>query len=169
MSLVFRETEITGFINDLCETFAEQALKKKITLTFHHPEEEKLKLWVDPANFDKIIMNILSNAFKFTPENGSVDIYLTTGEDKNMYDSLQHYAEIIIADSGIGIPAEEKKHIFERFYQIHNDLNKSSVGDRHRLTPDSFISGIASRRHSRGRQSGRYIGHTFHHSVAAGM
>ena len=73
-------------------------------------------------------MNILSNAFKFTPENGSVDIYLTTGEDKNMYDSLQHYAEIIIADSGIGIPAEEKKHIFERFYQIHNDLNKSSVG-----------------------------------------
>lgn len=128
MSLVFRETEITGFINDLCETFAEQALKKKITLAFHHPEGKKLKLWVDPANFDKIIMNILSNAFKFTPENGSVDIYLTTGEDKNMYGSLQYYAEIIIADSGIGIPAEEKKHIFERFYQIHNDLNKSSVG-----------------------------------------
>ena len=128
MSLVFREIEITGFINDLCETFAEQALKKKITLTFHHPEEEKLKLWVDPANFDKIILNILSNAFKFTPENGSVDIYLTTGEDKNMYGSLRHYAEITIADSGIGIPAEEKKHIFERFYQIRNDLNNSSVG-----------------------------------------
>lgn len=45
MSLVFRETEMTGFINDLCETFTEQANKKQITLQFHHEGADHLKLW----------------------------------------------------------------------------------------------------------------------------
>lgn len=128
MSLLFRETDIIGFINDLCETFAEQANKKRIALRFHHEEAEGLKLWVDPANFDKIILNILSNAFKFTPEEGSVDIYLRTGQDTDLPEPLRHYAEITVTDSGVGIDPEEAEHIFERFYQIHNSQNNSNGG-----------------------------------------
>lgn len=128
MSLIFRETEMTGFINDLCETFTEQANKKHIALRFHHEEAEDLKLWVDPVNFDKIILNVLSNAFKFTPQGGSVDIRLRTGEDPSSSQPLQHYAEITVTDSGIGIDAQEAEHIFERFYQIRNSRNNSNIG-----------------------------------------
>lgn len=128
MSLIFRETEIVRFIDDICETFTQQAMQKNITLTFHHKETKELNLWVDPDNFDKIILNILSNAFKFTPENGSVDIYLHTGRNDQNTSPLRRYAEIIIADSGIGIDEKEMEHIFERFYQIHNNLNNSNIG-----------------------------------------
>lgn len=128
MLLTFCETEIVGFINDLCETFTEQASKKQITLQFHHEAHPTLNLWVDPINFDKIIMNLLSNAFKFTPEKGAVDIWLQTGEDDSLPEPLQHYAEIIIADNGIGIDPAEAQHIFERFYQIHHSSNNSNVG-----------------------------------------
>ncbi|MDO4164636.1 MAG: two-component regulator propeller domain-containing protein [Bacteroides sp.] len=128
MSLTFRPVEIIGFIDDLCETFAQQAVQKDITLTFHHKGMEQMELWIDPANFDKIILNILSNAFKFTPERGKVDIYLQTGEDEHTPAPLHRYAEIIIADSGIGIDKKEREHIFERFYQIKNSQNNSNIG-----------------------------------------
>ena len=119
---------MTGFINDLCETFTEQANKKQITLQFHHEGADHLKLWVDPVNFDKIILNILSNAFKFTPEGGSVDIRLRTGKDSTLPKPLQQYAEITVTDSGIGIAPKETEHIFERFYQIRNSQNNSNIG-----------------------------------------
>lgn len=130
MSLVFRPTDIIGFINDLCDTFAQQAAKKGFTMQFHCEEAQGLTLWVDPVNFDKIILNILSNAFKFTPEYGTVDIYLRTGEDEkqNIQSPLRHYAEITIADSGIGIEEKEMEHIFDRFYQIRNSQNNLNVG-----------------------------------------
>lgn len=128
MPLFFVETNIVNFINDLCETFNQQAIAKNITLQFHHEGMDELRLWVDPANFDKIILNILSNAFKFTPEKGHVDIYLKTGETSDISGPLGQYAEIVIADSGIGIDEKELGHIFERFYQIRNSLNNSNVG-----------------------------------------
>lgn len=125
MSLRFKETDITTVIDDICDTFRQYASEKNIRLTFHDETEHRMRLWVDPANFDKIVLNILSNAVKFTPENGTVDITLreTRNEDEG-----KPYAEIIIADSGIGICDAEKSHIFERFYQIRNNVNNSHVG-----------------------------------------
>lgn len=123
MFLTFRKTNIIPFINDLCETFAQPAKEKRITLRFHHPENSTQELWIDPSNFDKVILNILSNAFKFTPEEGKVDISLCTKEDPHAASPLKHYVEIIIADSGIGIPPQESEHIFDRFYQIRGNTH----------------------------------------------
>ena len=67
MFLMFRETNIIPFIEDLCTTFGQQANTKNIRLQLHSTLRE-LNVWVDTGNFDKIILNILSNAFKFTPE-----------------------------------------------------------------------------------------------------
>lgn len=67
MCLMFQETNIIPFIEDLCTTFDQQANTKNIQLQFHRQVQD-LNVWVDTANFDKIILNILSNAFKFTPE-----------------------------------------------------------------------------------------------------
>lgn len=127
MSLIFRETDITTLIGDICTTFAQEANPKHIELQFH-PEPEVPNVWIDPLNFDKVILNLLSNAFKFTPEQGKVDVYLRTGTDVAAPKPLQHHLEIMVTDNGIGLDTKEMEHIFERFYQIRNSHNNSNIG-----------------------------------------
>ena len=124
---MFRETNIIPFIEDLCTTFGQQANTKNIRLQLHSTLRE-LNVWVDTGNFDKIILNILSNAFKFTPEKGNIDITIRTGEDNTLPDPLKQYAEIIIADTGTGIDEQEEEHIFERFYQGSKKEGSTGLG-----------------------------------------
>lgn len=128
MQLTFCETNAVEFIADLYNTFVSLAEKKHITFTFHHDSLDRLPLWVDPANFDKIILNILSNAFKFTPEGGTVDITLRIGEYPEAEAPLTQCAEITITDSGIGIAPSELERIFDRFYQIHSTQSNNYQG-----------------------------------------
>lgn len=127
MKLKYRETDIVGFVNDLVQTFEYQAHKKNIKFTFEH-EDEELKAWVDLNNFDKVLMNVFSNAFKYTPNNGDIAVKLTQGTDNNARGPLKRYFEITVTDSGIGINKDEIERIFERFYQVNNDLSKSTSG-----------------------------------------
>lgn len=127
MFLMFRETNIIPFIEDICTTFGQQANTKDIRLELHCPLRE-LNVWIDTTHFDKIILNILSNAFKFTPEKGNIDITIRTGEDDTQAAPLKQYAEIIISDTGTGIDEKEKEHIFERFYQIRNSQHNPKGG-----------------------------------------
>jgi signal transduction histidine kinase/ligand-binding sensor domain-containing protein/DNA-binding response OmpR family regulator len=123
MTLLFKETEMVGFISDLRDTFATEADRKHITLTFSHNGLDHLMLWVDPINFDKIIMNVLSNALKFTPNGGHININLRIKSEVDAAGTLTDSAEITVTDSGIGIPQSEMAHIFDRFYQIRNSQN----------------------------------------------
>jgi signal transduction histidine kinase/ligand-binding sensor domain-containing protein/AraC-like DNA-binding protein len=127
MRLHCRETDIVGFIEDLMLTFEYMAQRKNISFNFIHTNE-KLFVWVDLNNFDKILLNILSNAFKYTPDNGNITIELTTGHDKNAESALRNYFEITITDSGIGIDKDNIDQVFERFYQINNNLTNSNYG-----------------------------------------
>ena len=127
MFLKFREIDIIAFIKDVMMTFDYLAKKKNINFIFEH-ESDSLNVYVDPNNFDKVLMNLLSNAFKFTPENGSVTIKLSLGQDKSRKDALKSYFEITIADTGIGLDNKNINRIFERFYQVDNDLTKSNFG-----------------------------------------
>lgn len=127
MSMRFKSTDMVGFINDIMLTFEYLARKKKICLTFQH-SVSKLEAWVDLNNFDKVLMNVLSNAFKYTPEQGEITIQLSTGKDAARKDALREYVEIVITDSGIGINQNEIEQIFERFYQVDNDVTKSNFG-----------------------------------------
>lgn len=126
MTLTFREMEIVSFVGDLYSYFEYQAKAKNIDFNLRTDLKE-LKVWVDPKNFDKIILNILSNAFKFTPENGKIDIALRTVDEKTASNGIKQSFEITISDNGIGIKDEEKERIFERFYQIRNSYNNSNV------------------------------------------
>lgn len=121
MMLSFTDTPIVPFIDDLCDLFKPVADSKDITLTFDHEGHDDMELWVDPANFDKIIMNLLSNAVKYTPNGGKIDIKLASGTDDNTTGPLHRYAEISVTDTGIGIPESERQHIFKRFYQVRNN------------------------------------------------
>lgn len=126
MFMKFRETDIVGFIDDLTLTFEYAARQKNIRLAFIH-EASLLKVWIDLNNFDKILMNLLSNAFKYTPDNGEITITLTQGSD-HTDGPLKNYFEITIEDTGIGLEEDKIERIFDRFYQINNGSTYNNMG-----------------------------------------
>lgn len=127
MRLYFRETDIVGFIEDLMTAFEYQAQRKNINFSFVH-DYEKLFVWIDLNNFDKVLLNILSNAFKYTPDNGNITIRLRTGSDQATQGPLHEYFEISVSDNGIGIDKDKIEQIFERFYQISSNFTNSNFG-----------------------------------------
>ena len=116
MQMHMRQTELISFISDIHTLFDQQARTKAIRFTFDHDSDE-LPVWIDRAHFDKVIVNILSNAFKYTPAGGDIRISVTHPDGT---------ARIAIFNNGEQIPEESLEHIFKRFYQI-----PTSVNDRH--------------------------------------
>ena len=112
------QTDMVAFINEEYKLFRQQALAKNIDFEYQHDSKE-LPVWIDRNNFDKVIINILSNAFKFTPTAGHILLSLTHTE---------HHAYISVKDSGIGIPKDKLKTIFQRFYQTPADPNDRNIG-----------------------------------------
>ena len=112
------QTDMVAFINEEYKLFRQQALAKNIDFEYQHDSEE-LPVWIDRNNFDKVIINILSNAFKFTPTAGHILLSLT---------HTDHHAYISVKDSGIGIPKDKLETIFQRFYQTPADPNDRNVG-----------------------------------------
>jgi ligand-binding sensor domain-containing protein/signal transduction histidine kinase/DNA-binding response OmpR family regulator len=127
MQLKFRETDMVGFIKDIMKSFEYAAQMKNINFTFN-PEMSALKVWIDLNNFDKVVFNVFSNAFKFTPVDGEITVELTTGTDSLTNGPLKNYFEIQILDSGIGIDKEKIEKIFDRFYQIDSEVTNSNFG-----------------------------------------
>ena len=112
------KTDMVSFINEEYDLFKQQAIAKSIDFEYQHDCEE-LPVWIDRNNFDKVIINTLSNAFKFTPTAGHILLSLT---------HTDHHAYISIKDSGIGIPKDKLETIFQRFYQTPADPNERNVG-----------------------------------------
>ena len=118
MQMHMRETDLIGFVGDIYTLFAQQAKAKNIQFSYEYDTQE-LPVWVDRDNFDKVIVNILSNAFKFTPTGGVIRIGIT-------HDG--HQATIKIYDNGEKIPEDKLERIFERFYQSPSSVNDRNVG-----------------------------------------
>jgi signal transduction histidine kinase/ligand-binding sensor domain-containing protein/DNA-binding response OmpR family regulator len=118
MQMRMRDTDLVAFIQDIYTLFESQAKTKGVSLSFNH-DSERLPIWIDRANFDKVVMNILSNAFKYTPAGGHIDIRLT-------HDDQQ--AVIAVSDDGEQIPADKLDKIFERFYQTASTANDRHAG-----------------------------------------
>lgn len=127
MVLKHRETDIISFIDDVMETFHYQAKQRNISFTFNHTESP-LNMWLDLNSFDKVLVNILSNAFKFTPDNGEITIFQRVVSQNINRNGERHYCEITVADTGIGIEEDKIERIFERFYQIESAQSKMYSG-----------------------------------------
>ncbi len=114
--------DIVVYIKNICSSFAELSEKKNIRLTFYSSVDE-LRMEFDEDKMGKIMMNLLSNAFKFTNEGERVEVHmnlLPVSEEES-----SERLEIRVADTGIGISDDEKEKIFERFYQVkQNDDHK---------------------------------------------
>jgi len=118
MRLVIRNSNISSFIKEVAEPFQFLARKQHIKLSFNILEP-KLITWFDHDALEKIINNLLSNAFKFTPKNGTIDI--------NISQEKKHVI-IEVRDSGIGISNSKIETIFDRFYTDKSLIKKNSEG-----------------------------------------
>ena len=108
---------IVPIISVVCESFKLKAKKEGINLTFL-PMVEDVEMQFDKDKMTKVMMNLLSNAFKFSRIGGCITVSIDV-KDQN--------ALIQVADTGIGIPDEEKPLIFNRFYQSSNN-NLQAIG-----------------------------------------
>ena len=105
-------------INQIALSFKEQARFKKIDFTINCPKNLS-EVWYDKDKFEHIIYNLLSNAFKFTPKEGNIQLIALPINNKNSI-------KITISDSGPGIPKEELEDIFTLFYQ--SKIGKQNKG-----------------------------------------
>lgn len=117
VSLELQYVKIVPYLRLLTKMFSSAADIKSIELKFTTHAEDETTLQIDPHQFEKIIYNLLSNAIKFTPENGVVDVQLNT-EKKDL--------EILISDSGPGIPKESLDLIFDRYYQSTDSISSQA-------------------------------------------
>ncbi|WP_343693951.1 two-component regulator propeller domain-containing protein [Chitinophaga sp.] len=108
IKLYTTEGDIIAFIKELTTSFSDLSEKKQIHLEFHS-NMPSLSMLYDPDKIEKIIFNLLSNAFKFTPEQGKISVDLQLQSNGLL--------AIMVKDTGIGIPLEQQERIFERFFQ----------------------------------------------------
>lgn len=107
MPMNFRATDICRAVNDVFSLFSGQAVEKRINYTM--TAAARPTAWVDRSGFEKILMNVLSNAFKNTPNGGDIGVTVECGSDSFL---------VSIANSGKHIPEDRLERIFDRFYQI---------------------------------------------------
>lgn len=116
--LDYHPVELVEFLQSIYDVFSANAQSRNIQYEFVH-EMDRLQVYVDPDNMDKIVMNLLSNAFKFTPDGGKITLQLLDkGTD----------FEVRVADSGVGIPDSEKQKVFERFYSAKHQNGYMGTG-----------------------------------------
>ena len=130
------KNDIVLFIREIVDTFNQDAVQRNINFEFKYTHSS-FEIWFDTDKLDKIIYNLLSNAFKFTRDGGTIEISIdltctsnTRGisRQNNKFLSGDKIFKIIIKDTGIGIPKDFQSKIFDKFYQVKNTLNKQGTG-----------------------------------------
>ena len=112
------KTNLFNFSKNIIQDFEREAKKRNIDFTIETNNPE-LDVYLDQNLMDKVYFNLLSNAFKFTPEKGKISIIIKEDVSKNI-------VKIYFKDSGIGIPEKELKNVFTAFYQGSNNYRNSS-------------------------------------------
>ena len=107
LALQASEGDLVTFVSAIAGSFESLAVRQQIDLQLHLPPPP-LRCYFDRDKVEKIIVNLMSNAFKFTGENGKILVMLK-GEGSS--------AELRITDTGMGIPSEQIPHLFDRFYR----------------------------------------------------
>ena len=123
IELLLQEVDVIPILHDIYDSFSSMAEVKNIDFSLKYTVSE-LKAWIDRDKFDKVMFNLLSNAFKFTEDGGRIQLRLETG-----CDSLDSgIFAIEVEDSGMGIELDKQDLIFERFYQVNQKDTQSTGG-----------------------------------------
>lgn len=110
--------DVVALAREVYASFEELAGNRRISYSFESVDEELL-LWFDPVQMQKVFYNLLSNAFKYTEDGGTIKMYIRR---------LRQSVEIGVADTGCGIPQESLSLIFERFYQVDGGQRSGMQG-----------------------------------------
>ena len=110
LRLSVEKIDVVKALNDICDTFEFNAREKGLTLN-RHGMEDSLLAWSDGDKLEKIVSNLMSNALKFTPSGGHIDVSLDVADNQ---------VKVSVADTGKGIPEEQKENIFKRYTQLDN-------------------------------------------------
>ncbi len=119
-SLHLAYTDAVPFLKEIFDSFENVALKTNIDYQFRS-KLNSIPIYFDRNKIDKIIFNLLSNAFKFTPRGGKITLYLDTDKKLNQL-------KIRVIDTGIGIPTEKQNQLFSRFMQINFSESGTGIG-----------------------------------------
>jgi signal transduction histidine kinase/DNA-binding response OmpR family regulator len=111
------ESDLVKFLYEIYLPFSEYANYRQIKFNFECQEPE-IMLWFDQVQLQKVFYNLISNAFKYTPKDGTIRIIV---------EQDAHTASVKIMDSGIGITTDAIGRIFDRFYQAENGLQISNM------------------------------------------
>ena len=124
IQLELQEGDVIGFLRPLARAFVSLAERNEIDYSIHLPDEP-VGVKFDPDKLEKMVTNLLSNAFKFTPEGGEVgfEVGITNLEPEGKI-GLQ----LKIRDTGPGIEPELTERIFDRFYQVDSQLSRAWEG-----------------------------------------
>lgn len=126
MELALERTNIVKVINSTIELLQPQYERKNIKLIFT-PQKDNIEILIDPKLIERVYINLIGNAIKFTPENGTITVGVSEKED---------LVESFVEDTGEGIPKEYLDKIFEKFSQVKN---KSKGGTGLGLTICKYI------------------------------
>ena len=130
MQLHCQQTDIVVFTDGVCRMFDFPAKERDIHFSFNHEGLDHLDAWIDRTQFDKVISNLLSNAFKYSNDGGSVVVSLGVRNQES--GDGRRELELSVSDNGVGIDEDSLKHIFDRFYQGSNSrrmhINGTGIG-----------------------------------------
>jgi signal transduction histidine kinase len=117
--LELRRMNVRDFLEELTKGFRVLAFQNGIDFGVRVDDDAPVNLEGDPDRLNEVLGNLLSNAFKFTPHGGRISLHAS-----------RHGAglAVVVSDSGVGIPAEKLPRIFEKFYQVENDVQPRSAG-----------------------------------------
>lgn len=118
LTLKASDGELVSFLEGVCGSFAGLSAGNGVTLTFKS-DIPHLYMRFDEQKIYKVMMNLVGNAFKFTPSGGSVTVNVRLKDEHNVV--------ISVADTGSGVSDEDKRHIFERFYQPKDTASDPAV------------------------------------------
>lgn len=118
LKLKVEEQNLVAFTRQIYMCFYEYAQKKEINYRFNNVEET-VSVWFDSAQMQKVIFNLLSNAFKYTPNKGTITVEVR---------KVGSQAMVSVCDTGAGIPVEQISKVFDRFYQTDNSSSGFTLG-----------------------------------------
>ena len=121
MELNCTDVALSPFVKGVVAYTEDIAQSRRQTLTFTDKTNGRINVMLDTDCFEKILLNLLSNALKYTPENGSVTVSIDLEPKTDLKAGSDVNLILDVVDTGIGIPDEEKRNIFTRFYQVRTN------------------------------------------------